>query len=342
MDEQNLYQNIKKKICRMIYENIYQNGDLIPSERKLSEEFGVSRVTIRKALKLLEEEQIIQRVQGSGTRVALQYGAHQGTMDIITLVAPAQNAFFSRFIDSVQTKAEEMDSLVLFKQKPKNISLEKCLYQIYDKDLRNVVLWLEDMELGNDALKKLRGLGMNIVLFDAAFHSDYADSVCLDNREGIRLLVSSMQKAGKTKLGYIGWDDMKISSVKTRQNTFSYLVPDGLIYQVPWKYRNNLEALPSSIIEQGLQKLNKCDGIIYGVGELGLPFERKARELSNDHQAAMIDLLPGSEDLDILTLDQDFTKMAEKIYECLTKQNQRKSNWKACLYEIKGRLSQKI
>lgn len=342
MDEQNLYQHIKKKICRMIYENIYQDGDLIPSERKLSEEFHVSRVTIRKALKLLEEERIIQRVQGSGTRVALQYGAHKGNMDIITLVAPAQNAFFSRFIDSVQTKAEEMDSLVLFKQKPKNISLEKCLYQIYDKDLRNVVLWLEDMELSKDALKKLRGLGMNIVLFDTTFHSDYADSVCLNNKDGIRRLVKKMNETPITKLGYIGWDDMKVGSVKAREKEFLHLVPDGLVYRVPWKYRNNLESLPADKIELGLQNLRKCDGIIYGVGELGIPFERKAKELSINHKAAMIDLLAGAEELEILTLDQDFTEMAEKIYDCLKQQNQPGSNWKACLYEIKGLLSQKI
>ena len=79
----------------MIYEDIYQDGELIPPERRLSEELGVSRVTVRRALKLLEEEHIIERIQGSGTRVALEYGAREGSMDIITLVAPAQNAFFS-------------------------------------------------------------------------------------------------------------------------------------------------------------------------------------------------------------------------------------------------------
>ena len=55
LEEQNLYEYVKKKICRMIYEDIYRDGDLIPPERKLSEELGVSRVTVRKALKLLEE-----------------------------------------------------------------------------------------------------------------------------------------------------------------------------------------------------------------------------------------------------------------------------------------------
>lgn len=94
MEEKSLYRDVKNKICRMIYKDIYKDGENIPSERKLAENLGVSRVTVRKALKLLEEEHIIERIQGSGTRVALKYGARTGRMDIITLVAPAQNTFF--------------------------------------------------------------------------------------------------------------------------------------------------------------------------------------------------------------------------------------------------------
>ena len=55
--------------------------------------------------------------------------------------------------------------------------LEECLFHIYEKDLRNVVLWLEDMEISYEALRKLRGLGMNIILFDSVRKNDYADSV---------------------------------------------------------------------------------------------------------------------------------------------------------------------
>ena len=43
MIEKSLYYSVKKKICRMIYEDIYRDGDSIPPERKLSEELGVSR-----------------------------------------------------------------------------------------------------------------------------------------------------------------------------------------------------------------------------------------------------------------------------------------------------------
>ena len=337
MEEQNLYEYVKKKICRMIYEDIYRDGDLIPPERKLSEELGVSRVTVRKALKLLEEEKIIERIQGSGTRIALQYGARKGKMDIITLVAPAQNAFFSQFMDAFQTEAEEMDSLVLFKQKTKNQSLEKCLFQIYEKDLRNVVLWLEDMELSQEALRKLRGLGMNLVLFDTTCQSMYADAVCLDNEAAIRCLYQKLQQNGCKQIGFVGWDEKQVRSVCAREQEYLKLAKEPVVRRISWDYRKDPEHMPAAVMEENLQLLSECDGIIYSVAELGIPFERKAKEMGLFHQAAAIDVLPGAEELGIVTLEQDFQKMAAKIFDCLKCQNQEESQWTADVYKVKGK-----
>ncbi len=47
----------------------YKPGELIPSERELEKEFGVSNITIRKALDLLVRDGYIVRKRGIGTRV---------------------------------------------------------------------------------------------------------------------------------------------------------------------------------------------------------------------------------------------------------------------------------
>ena len=44
-------------------------GSMIPPESKLCIEFGVSRYTVRVALKKLEEMGVISRHQGAGTKV---------------------------------------------------------------------------------------------------------------------------------------------------------------------------------------------------------------------------------------------------------------------------------
>ncbi|TDD95281.1 GntR family transcriptional regulator [Jiangella asiatica] len=49
---------------------VMQPADVLPSERNLAELFGVSRVTVRAALKLLEEDGLLRSAPGVGTFVA--------------------------------------------------------------------------------------------------------------------------------------------------------------------------------------------------------------------------------------------------------------------------------
>jgi GntR family transcriptional regulator len=58
---------VKEKIDEKIENGKYKPGDRLPSEAKLSESFGVSRATLREALRVLEKEGKVNRQQGIGT-----------------------------------------------------------------------------------------------------------------------------------------------------------------------------------------------------------------------------------------------------------------------------------
>lgn len=49
-------------------------GDFLPPERVLAEALDLSRVTVSKAMRLLEEQALVSRQQGIGTRVAMHIG----------------------------------------------------------------------------------------------------------------------------------------------------------------------------------------------------------------------------------------------------------------------------
>lgn len=70
------YQQIKNAIIERIHEGLWRGGDAIPSEIALAEEFGVSRMTVNRALKELSETGVLERRQGSGTFVAQQQFNH--------------------------------------------------------------------------------------------------------------------------------------------------------------------------------------------------------------------------------------------------------------------------
>lgn len=70
--EEPMYIKIHNQIKRDVENHVYKVGDRIPAERQLAVKFGVSRMTLRQAIKTLEEEGILERRLGSGTYVASQ------------------------------------------------------------------------------------------------------------------------------------------------------------------------------------------------------------------------------------------------------------------------------
>ena len=70
------YQLIKNAILDNIHSGKWQAGNAISTEMALAEEFGVSRMTVNRALKELSEERVLERRQGSGTFVAQQQFNH--------------------------------------------------------------------------------------------------------------------------------------------------------------------------------------------------------------------------------------------------------------------------
>ncbi len=63
------YYQIKKDILTKISEEIYKPDETIPPERELMEQYGVSRITVRKAVDELVSECHLYKVQGKGTYV---------------------------------------------------------------------------------------------------------------------------------------------------------------------------------------------------------------------------------------------------------------------------------
>lgn len=75
------YLQVAQTIHRRVTEGQYQPGDTLPIARKLEEDFGVSDITIRKALNLLVQKGIVIRKRGIGTSVT-QAEEDRATFDI--------------------------------------------------------------------------------------------------------------------------------------------------------------------------------------------------------------------------------------------------------------------
>jgi GntR family transcriptional repressor for pyruvate dehydrogenase complex len=62
-----LYEQIVAQIESEVLSGTLRNGDRLPTERELAEQFGVSRTAVREAVKALREKGIVQSHPGRGT-----------------------------------------------------------------------------------------------------------------------------------------------------------------------------------------------------------------------------------------------------------------------------------
>ncbi len=79
------FQIIKNTLLKEIQSGKWKEGAAIPAETTLAEQFGVSRMTVNRAVRELTSEQILNRIQGSGTYVAQQ--KYQATLVEIKSIA---------------------------------------------------------------------------------------------------------------------------------------------------------------------------------------------------------------------------------------------------------------
>ena len=68
-DSRHLYLQVIDRLKQDIEKGVYKEKEKLPSEFDLAKQLGVSRATLREALRILEEENVIIRRHGVGTFV---------------------------------------------------------------------------------------------------------------------------------------------------------------------------------------------------------------------------------------------------------------------------------
>lgn len=77
-----LYLLAKEEILNHILKNRLEPGTLLPPENQLATQLGISRGTLREAMRVLEEEAVVRRRQGVGTFISDSHDRIHSTLDM--------------------------------------------------------------------------------------------------------------------------------------------------------------------------------------------------------------------------------------------------------------------
>lgn len=336
-----LYLTLKDEIVKQIVDGTYKSGDTLPTERELCECYELSRVTVRKALEELKKEGLVASAQGQGTVVSIRKGGFHSSLDLIALVAPVHNPFFASFMEHFEKVAEENGSLVLFKQdfQSRALTSPDLYFRFIKKNIRNVVLWPQSEHIDFDLLKRLRSVGMNLVLFDQLFDTNVADTVGLDGRHAVMALYEELHAgAPEGEVLFIGFEGLNLPSELQREQAFNEVSGGrGMICRVPWggDVERDTFALLQRLKDEGElpAKILCCNGPI------GLAAARYLE--SGGWQGtvlAAIDQLPEMSKYPMIVYNQPMKEMAEKVYQRLIAQNNQGELWQPRSYPVQGEI----
>lgn len=149
-DQRHLYVQVIEHIKRDIEAGVFKENEKFPSEFELSRTLGVSRATLREALRVLEEEKVIVRKHGVGTFLKPQplfssgieelssvssmirkAGMEPGTIFMEVSEEPATKDDFERFV------CQQDDSIVTIKR-VRTANGEPVVYCVDQVNKRNL------------------------------------------------------------------------------------------------------------------------------------------------------------------------------------------------------------
>lgn len=269
----NKYEMLAAKLTESITENLKNGICKLPTETELSQQYKVSRQTVRSALTLLREKGIITSRQGSGSyatglsedhsrnRIPILIANHQEyiyphLLTDIRRVLSAQGYQLQVYDTYNNTLKEREHLLTLLADPPRGVIVEGCKSTLPNPNL--------------DLYEKLRATG-SFLLF---LHNSYAglsDVVCVkdDNYYGGYLLAEHLAALGHTRIaGLFKIDDRqgpeRYSGVVSCLRDLGIFVDDS---QVGWFTSREVESLETNQDTRFLtafiqEQLQDCTAVI--------------------------------------------------------------------------------
>ena len=208
------YQIVADSLRSDITSGIYHEHDLLPTENSLCQQFQVSRQTVRQALSVLVTEGLIERQQGSGSRVRDNSApAPVQRRSIAVVTTYISDYIFPSILREVETVLSDNDSAPLLFATQNQVSNERKVLQtlLGLPQLDGVLVEGTKTGLPNpnlDMYRKLMSRGVPLVFMNGNYPQlEGTLSVLDDNYGGGRELVRYLYGKGHRKIAGIFKND---------------------------------------------------------------------------------------------------------------------------------------
>jgi len=200
------YEIITEYIRKKIATGALIDGNKVPSENALTKKFGVSRDTVRRAFKELEEEGILVSMRGSGTYVRTRKKSTSNRIAVITTYV--ENYIFPKIIMGIEGKLSENGYVMQLSFTNNLFEKERdILEEIADKEeVAGVIMEPVRSALPNpnlDCYERLKEKGIPVLFINTYYRETEIPHVSLNDEAMGYMATKYLADRGHRKIGAI-------------------------------------------------------------------------------------------------------------------------------------------
>ncbi|MCG8587265.1 MAG: GntR family transcriptional regulator [Pirellulales bacterium] len=137
------YEALRAHFAEQMDLGILEPGTALPTEKSLSESLKVARSTVRQAMASLEQDGLIQRIQGKGTfvREQIREGLGKGS-ELFALVVPeTRSGFYPSLLHGFEAASQGCQHQAVVCQSENNVDRQaNAILQLIDKQVGGVAI----------------------------------------------------------------------------------------------------------------------------------------------------------------------------------------------------------
>jgi GntR family transcriptional regulator of arabinose operon len=260
-----LYLQVVSYLKDRISDGTFSPASTLPSEKDLTSLLGVSRPTVRHALKILIEEGLVERVPGRGSFVTgaqtLPLRARTGNL---ALIGPEmRDSFLMHLVTGAEYVASQNDYHLILCNAGNQISIEqKHLRDLWaGEKVDGFVIMLADAPQPHRTLRELVQADVPIILIDRYFKDLAKPFVVSDNRQGAYQAVRHLIELGHSRIGFVTRPNLYVSSVAQRLEGYKRALDEaGLEYDSSLVFQGLLPYLSEvQVLEKPSPRLAEYD-----------------------------------------------------------------------------------
>lgn len=270
-----LYEQIYQKISKAIESKQYLPGDKLPSEKELSEQYGVSRITSKKALEILSDEGKITRIVGKGSFITKRAedgeeaencapgGQKKGPLRLVGVMMEGFGACFGmELLNSIERECRSQGFAMVLRCSDGSIEREaKSVDELRELGVEGMIVMCSQNENYNPKILQMVVEGFPVVTVDRQMKGIPVSFVGTDNASAAKELTNYLLDRGYRNICFAKPAAIKTSTLRERQRGFVRALNDAGILANENDWITNLKStMPSEhsqeMVERDMKKIH--------------------------------------------------------------------------------------